>query len=179
MTDPSAFNPPDKPGGPSVEKVPDGDNRKRLVCPDCGYIAYQNPKIIAGALCLFGDQVLLCRRDIEPRRGFWTFPAGYLELNESTAEGTVREAREEANVEIEIDGLIGIFELPHISQLYVIHRAIMTSPDYSVGEETAEVALFHWDDIPWDELAFSSVKWALERYKADAPPGVGHSGPVF
>ncbi len=163
--------------GPSVETVPEGDNRKRLVCLDCGYIAYQNPKIVAGALCLYGDRVLLCRRAIEPRKGFWTFPAGYLELNESTAEGAIREAREEANAEIVIEGLIGIFELPHISQLYVIHRATLATPEYSVGEETAEVALFHWDDIPWDELAFSSVKWALEQHRAGAPPGVGHSGP--
>ncbi len=172
-------NPADALAGPSVEKVPEGDNRKRLVCPDCGYIAYQNPKIIAGAVCLYNDQILLCRRDIEPRKGFWTFPAGYLELNESTSEGAVREAREEANVEIEVNGLIGIFELPHISQLYVIHRAAMITPDFSAGEETSEVALFHWNEIPWDELAFSSVKWALEQHKAGAPPTVEHCGPGY
>lgn len=165
--------------GPTVESVPEGDNRKRLVCPDCGYIAYQNPKIVAGALCLYEDRFLLCRRAIEPRKGFWTFPAGYLELNESTAEGAVREAREEANADIVIEGLIGIFELPHISQLYVIHRATLAKPEYSIGEETAEVVLFHWDDIPWDELAFTSVKWALEQHRAGSPPDVGYSEPGF
>jgi len=170
---------PDNMAGPSVETVPDGDNRKRLVCPDCGYIAYQNPKIVAGALCFHEGQVLLCRRDIEPRKGFWTFPAGYLEMNESTTEGAIREAREEANAEIVIQGLVGIFELPHISQLYVIHHATLATPEFSVGEETAEVALFHWNDIPWDELAFSSVRWALEHHRAGAAPGVGHSAPGF
>jgi len=170
---------PESMPGPSVKAVPEGDNRKRLVCPDCGYIAYQNPKIVAGALCLYEDRFLLCRRAIEPRKGFWTFPAGYLELNESTAEGAVREAREEANAEIVIEGLIGIFELPHISQLYVIHRARLAKPEYSVGDESTEVALFHWDDIPWDDLAFSSVTWALEQHRDGAAPGVGYSGPGF
>jgi len=165
--------------GPSVEEIPEGDNRKRLVCPDCGFIAYQNPKIVSGALCVHEDRYLLCRRDIEPRKGFWTFPAGYLELNESTAEGAVREAREEANAIIEIESLIGIYELPHISQLYVIHLARLTDPNVSAGDETLEVGLFHWDDIPWDDLAFSSVKWALERHRAGAAPDVGYSEPGF
>lgn len=163
--------------GPSVEQVPDGDNRKRLVCPDCGYIAYQNPKIVAGAICVHEDRFLLCRRAIEPRKGFWTFPAGYLELNESTSEGAIREAREEANAIIEVEALIGIYELPHISQLYVIHLARLTDPNVSAGDETLEVGLFRWEEIPWDDLAFSSVKWALERHRNDVPPGVGFSEP--
>jgi len=158
-----------------VERIPDGDTLTRLVCPDCGYIAYQNPKIVAGAVCFFQDRVLLCKRGINPCKGLWTFPAGYLELNESTAEGAIREAREEANANIKIISLIGIYELPHISQLYVIHCAELLNKNVFAGEETLDVDLFLWNEIPWHELAFSSVKWALMRYKDKKPPGVGHS----
>ncbi len=165
--------------GPSVEEIPHGDNRARLVCPDCGYVEYSNPKVVTGALCFWQDQVLLCRRAINPRKGFWTFPGGYLELNETTADGAMREAREEANVQIHIDGLIGVYELPHISHIYVIHHARLASPDYSPGAESEDVQLFHWDDIPWDELAFSSVKWALDRHRAAAPADIHTAAPGF
>lgn len=158
--------------GPVVETVPDGDNRSRLVCPDCGYIEYDNPKVIVGAVCIWGDQVLLCRRAIEPRVGFWTIPAGFMELNETTGQGAVREVWEEAGARVEVTGLIGIYEIPHISQVYVIHGARMTEAGYSAGEESQEVALFDWERIPWDELAFPSVAWALERFRQGAAPGV-------
>jgi ADP-ribose pyrophosphatase YjhB (NUDIX family) len=158
--------------GPVVETVPDGDNRSRLVCPDCGYIEYDNPKIIVGAVCVWRDQVLLCRRAIEPRVGFWTIPAGFMELNETTGQGAAREVWEEARARVEVTGLIGIYEIPHISQVYVIHEARMTEARYSVGEESQEVDLFAWERIPWDELAFPSVAWALERFRRGAAPGV-------
>ncbi len=169
-----------------VETVPEGDTHLRKVCPDCGYIKYDNPKIVTGAVCLWGgggqdeavdedeDRVLLCRRAIPPRIGFWTIPAGYLEQGESTAEGAVRETMEEAGAVVTIEGLIGVYEIPHISQIYVIHRARMSRPEYAPGEESLDAALFAWAGIPWDALAFPSVTWALERYgesrSGTAPP---------
>ena len=165
--------------GPSIEAVPDGDTKTRLVCPDCGYIAYQNPKIVVGAVCVWEDTFLLCRRAIPPRKGLWTMPAGFLELNESTAEGAKREALEEANARIEIEGLIGIYEIPHVSMLYVIHRARLLSPEVSAGVESEAVAFFRWDEIPWDALAFSSVAWAHKQFRAAATPSLAIAPPGF
>lgn len=155
--------------GPRLREIPAGDDRERLTCPDCGYIAYENPKVIAGAVCTWEDQgedrVLLCRRAIEPRRGFWTIPAGFLELGETMAEGAVREVWEEARAEVAIDGLLGVFEIPHISQIYVVFRARMTSPAHAAGPESEATQLVAWEDIPWDDLAFPSIRWSLERYR--------------
>jgi len=158
--------------GPSVEAIPVGDNRVRLVCPDCGYVEYKNPKIIVGAVCVWQDRFLLCRRAINPRQGFWTMPAGFMELGETTADGARREVREEAGADVEVIGLIGIYEIPRISQVYVIHHARMISPAFAAGSESAEVRLFGWDQIPWDELAFPSVTWALKQCHAGARPSV-------
>jgi len=158
--------------GPSVARVPEGDTRTRLVCPDCGYVAYENPKVIVGAVCVWRDRVLLCRRAIEPRRGFWTVPAGYLEVNETTAQGAEREVWEEARARVRMGGLIGIYEIPGISQIYVIYRARLVAPEVSAGPESEDVRLFTWDDIPWDDLAFSGVSWALKRYRDGKGPGV-------
>ena len=158
--------------GPSVKTVPPGDDRERLGCPDCGYIAYDNPKIIPGAVCIWQQKFLICRRAIPPRKGFWTIPAGFLELGETTAEGARREAWEEAQAEIEIDGLIGFYEIPRISQVYVVHRARMTSADFAPGPESEEVVLAGWEDIPWDDLAFPSITWALEHYRDGGGPDI-------
>ena len=163
--------------GPSVKTVPPGDDRERLVCPDCGYIAYDNPKIITGAVCIWQQKFLICRRAIPPRKGFWTIPAGFLELGETTAEGARREAWEEAQAEIEIDGLIGFYEIPRISQVYVVHRARMTSADFAPGPESEEVVLAGWEDIPWDDLAFPSVTWALEHYRNSGGPDIFQAPP--
>lgn len=152
--------------GPSVKVVPDGDDRPRLTCPDCGYIAYENPKIVVGAVCTWQDRILLCKRAIAPRRGYWTVPAGYLELNETFAEGAAREAWEEAETRIRITGVLGVYEIPRISQVYVIHRAEMVNPTFGPGPESAEVKLVDWDDIPWDDLAFPSVAWALNHFRS-------------
>jgi ADP-ribose pyrophosphatase YjhB (NUDIX family) len=149
--------------GPSVTIVPDGDNRERLVCPDCGCINYENPKIVVGSVVRIGDRILLCRRAIEPRYGFWTLPAGYLELNESTAEGAMREAWEEAQARIAIDGLLAIYDIPRISQVQLIYRARLLDPEVAPGPESLEVGLFGWEEIPWEELAFPSVRWALTQ----------------
>jgi len=158
--------------GPSITTVPPGDDRERLVCPDCGYVAYDNPKIVVGAVCVWQDRFLICRRAIEPRKGLWTIPAGFLELGETTAEGARREVWEEARAEVEIDGLIGFYEIPRISQVYVLHKARMTGPGHAAGPESAEVRLVPWDDIPWADIAFPSIEWALERYRDGLGPGI-------
>jgi ADP-ribose pyrophosphatase YjhB (NUDIX family) len=157
-------NPPSA-RGPTFLTVPEGDNRERMVCPDCGFINYENPKIVVGAVCLWQDQFLLCRRAINPRRGFWTLPAGYLELNEATAMGAVREAWEEAQAKIVIDGVLAVYDIPRISQVQIIYRAHLDAPAFAAGAESLEVKLFAWDEIPWDELAFPSVRWALDHYR--------------
>jgi ADP-ribose pyrophosphatase YjhB (NUDIX family) len=159
-------------GGPRVRAVPEGDNRERLICPDCGYIAYDNPKIVAGAVVSVGARILLCLRAIEPRKGFWTLPAGFMELNESPEGAARREAWEEARARIAIDALLAIYSIPRISQVQMIYRATLAEPGFSAGPESEDVQLFSWDKIPWDELAFPSVRWALNEYHAR----LGHSG---
>jgi ADP-ribose pyrophosphatase YjhB (NUDIX family) len=149
--------------GPSVRGIPEGDNRERMICSDCGYILYDNPKIVVGSVPRWGDRILMCRRAIHPRRGFWTLPAGYLELNESTSAGAEREAWEEAQAKIQIEGLLAIYDIPRISQVQLIYRALLLDDAVAAGPESLEVALFRWDEIPWDDLAFPSVRWALHQ----------------
>jgi ADP-ribose pyrophosphatase YjhB (NUDIX family) len=149
--------------GPSVRGVPEGDNRERMICAECGFILYDNPKIVVGSVARWSDRVLLCRRAINPRRGFWTLPAGYLELNESTSAGAEREAWEEARARIQIDGLLAIYDIPRISQVQLIYRARLAEETIAAGPESLEVGLFHWDEIPWDDIAFPSVRWALHH----------------
>jgi ADP-ribose pyrophosphatase YjhB (NUDIX family) len=157
--------------GPSVLTIPEGDNRERMVCPDCGFINYENPKVVVGAVCLWQDRFLLCRRAINPRRGYWTLPAGYLELHESTVAGAIREAWEEAQARITIDGLLAVYDIPRISQVQLIYRAHLAAPEFAAGPESLEVKLFAWEEIPWDELAFPSVRWALDHYRDCATTG--------
>lgn len=142
--------------------VPDGDDRERLVCGECGYVVYDNPKIIVGAVCTWEDTYLLCRRAIEPRVGFWTMPVGYMELGETSEEGALREVREEALANAVIDGLLGVFSFPAIHQVHMIYRARMVSAAHAPGPESQEVGLFAWDAIPWDELAYPNVRRSLE-----------------
>jgi ADP-ribose pyrophosphatase YjhB (NUDIX family) len=149
--------------GPSVRGIPEGDNRERMICADCGYILYDNPKIVVGSVARWGERILMCRRAINPRRGFWTLPAGYLELNESTSAGAQREAFEEAQARIEIEGLLAIYDIPRISQVQLIYRARLIDEAVAPGVESLEVALFLWDEIPWDDIAFPSVRWALHH----------------
>jgi ADP-ribose pyrophosphatase YjhB (NUDIX family) len=150
-----------------VPQIPDGDNRERMVCADCGHVAYENPKIIVGSVVVSDGQVLLCRRAIEPRKGFWTLPAGYMELGETLQEGAAREAFEEAGASIDIEGILGVFSISRIGQVQVIFRARFaepTKPTFAAGPESLEVGLFRWSDIPWDQLAFPSVHWALTAW---------------
>jgi ADP-ribose pyrophosphatase YjhB (NUDIX family) len=154
-----------KAGGPTLLMVPEGDNRPRHVCPDCGFVDYRNPLIVVGAVCAWRDRILLCRRAINPRRGYWTIPAGYLELNESAPDGARREALEEAGVRIAIDHLLAVYSVPHISQVQLIYAASLGSPELAPGPESLEAALFDWLEIPWSLLAFPSVRWALDHYR--------------
>jgi ADP-ribose pyrophosphatase YjhB (NUDIX family) len=142
-------------------RVPGGDSRERQVCDHCGFVDYVNPRIVVGAVCTWEERILLCRRSIEPRRGFWTLPAGFLEEGETVEEGVAREAREEAGADLELDGLLGLYSVPKVSQVQLFYRARLRSPEVFVGEETLEVRLALWDEIPWDELAFPTVRWAL------------------
>jgi len=152
--------------GPVIEQIPAGDTRPRLVCGDCGFVNYVNPRVVVGAVCLWQDRILLCRRAIEPRKGFWTLPAGYLELNEGTEDAARREAYEEARATIDLTALLAVYALKHISQVQLIYLARLTAPAVEAGPESAEAALIAWDDIPWRELAFPSVRWALDHYRA-------------
>lgn len=155
-------------------ETPDGDDRPRQVCGTCGFINYINPKIVVGSVVTFDDKILFCRRAIEPRRGFWTLPAGFLEENESVEEGAMREAREEACATIEIDGLLAVYSIPRISQVQLMFRARLVDPAVAPGPESLDVALLGWDEIPWGELAFPSVKWALDHFRETLG---GASGP--
>jgi len=145
-----------------VRRVPDGHDRERLVCPDCSYVAYENPKIVVGSVIHDGDSVLLCQRAIDPRRGFWTIPAGYMELGETVAKGAEREAWEEARAKITIEGVLAVFSNESPSEVQVIFRAKWAAPGFGPGPESLEVRKFAWEEIPWDEIAFPSVRWALE-----------------
>ena len=150
--------------GPSVRRIPAGDDRERLVCPDCGFISYENPKVVVGSVALWDDRILMCRRAIPPRVGYWTLPAGYLETGETTEEGAVREAWEEARAQIEIDTLLAVYNIPRISQVQLIYRSKLRSRNIEPGPESREVGLFRWDEIPWTDIAFPSVHWALGHY---------------
>ena len=144
-------------------EVPDGDDKERRVCQRCDFIDYQNPKIVAGSVVLKDDKILLCKRAIEPRKGYWTLPAGFMELGESVEEAAQREAHEEALAKIEIDRVLAVYSVPLIGQVQVMFRAKLIG-DFGVGPESAEVKLVEWKDIPWSELAFPTVVWALTHY---------------
>ncbi|KPP81104.1 MAG: FAD pyrophosphatase [Oceanicaulis sp. HLUCCA04] len=147
--------------------VPEGDNRTRNVCSTCGFIDYVNPKIVAGAVVFNTDgEVLMCRRAIEPRAGFWTLPAGFMEQGESVEEAAKRETREEACAEIEIEDLIGVYSVPRISQVQIFFRARLAKPGISAGPESLEVRFFALDNLPEAEFAFPSVRWAIDDYLA-------------
>lgn len=146
------------------QKIPHGDTHSRQVCDSCGWIHYENPKIVVGSVVTFEDKILLCKRAIEPRHGFWTLPAGYLEQNETTEDGARREAYEEACADISIKNLLAVYNIPHISQVQIMYRAVLTSKKIAPGIESLEVGLFDWTDIPWEDLAFPSVHWALKHF---------------
>lgn len=164
-------------------RIPEGDSRARQVCRDCGHVDYQNPKIVAGAVVAHEGRVLLCRRAIEPRHGYWTLPSGYMELGETVAEGAAREVREEAEAEIVMEGLLAVYSIARIGQVQLIYRARFAdpaAPRYGAGAESLEVGLFGWEEIPWERIAFPTVKWALEAWRAnpDGPLGAPAGNPA-
>ena len=164
-----------------IRTVPDGDTRERDTCARCGYVAYENPKVVVGSVVVSAGRVLLCRRAIEPRRGAWTLPAGYLELGETLAEGAAREAEEEAGARILLDGVLARYDISRIGQAQVIFRARFDGPErFAAGIESLDVRLFAWDEIPWGELAFPSVHWALNAWRAvgDGPLGAPAGNPA-
>ena len=154
-------------GAPVTSRVPPGDDRPRHVCDSCGTIFYSNPKIVAGCIPQWGEQVLLCRRAIEPRSGLWTLPAGFMENGESTAQAAARETLEEANARVEMGQLFAYLNIPAINQVYVIFLARLLDIDYSAGAESLEVRLFDEHQIPWEEIAFPSIERALRLYYQD------------
>jgi len=166
-----------------ISGIPDGEDRHRLICEACGFINYVNPKIVVGSVVRFEERYLLCKRAIEPRKGYWTLPAGFLEEGERLEEGARREAYEEACIRPRIGNLLAVYSVPHISQVHVFFRAEMENADCTPGIESEAVALYEWDDVPWDEVAFPSVIWALEQARQvenlevfptfTAPPDLG------
>ena len=159
--------------GESVtQRIPEGDNRIRYVCDRCETIHYQNPNIVAGCIPVYGDQILLCKRAIEPRYGMWTLPAGYMENEETVEQGAIRETLEEARAELLNLSFYTMLSIPHISQVYIIFRAELTGEDaFSPGEESTETALFSEQEIPWNELAFPVIERSLRYYFADRKRG--------
>lgn len=151
--------------------IPQGEDRERHVCSQCGTIHYQNPKVIAGFLPVWGQQVLLCKRAIEPRLGFWTLPAGFMELGETLEDAARREAFEEANAQVGLGDLYTVFSLPHLSQVYAFFRGDLLNLDFSAGSESLEVGLFHESEIPWKELAFETVRQSLSFFFEDRKSG--------
>lgn len=158
-------------GQPVSLKTPVADNRPRFICEHCATVHYQNPKIVAGCLVEYNDRVLLCRRAIQPRYGFWTLPAGFMELGETTIQAALRETWEEALAQVEIDGLFAVFNLTHVDQVYMMFRSRLVDGEFGAGDETLEVDLFEQSDIPWDELAFTTIRHTLRLYYEDRARG--------
>lgn len=158
-------------GAPVIQTIPPGDNLPRHVCRQCESIHYHNPKIVAGCIPEWEGQILLCRRAIEPRRGLWTFPAGFMEIGESTEQAAIRETKEEAQADVEITALHAVLSLPHIGQVYLVFRGRMRSPTFEAGAESLDVRLCSLSAIPWEQIAFPVVREALRRYVSDVTGG--------
>lgn len=152
-------------------KIPAGDTLPRFVCTACQTIHYQNPKIVAGCIAEWENSIILCRRAIEPRYGYWTFPAGFMETGESVEAAAARELLEEAQAVVDAPSLYAVFSLPHISQVYLVFRGQLRAPEFGPGSESLEVRLCQADKIPWDALAFRVVHEILSRYVADQASG--------
>ena len=152
-------------------KIPPGDTLPRHVCDACGTIHYQNPKMIVGCIAEWEDRILLCRRAIEPRHGLWTVPAGFMENGETTAQGAARETLEEANARVEIGPLYAMYNIPYINQVYILFRARLLDLDFSAGTESLEVRLFDEAEVPWEQLAFATVRNTLTHYYGDRKAG--------
>ena len=158
-------------GGPLAHRVPPGDNLPRYVCDACATIHYQNPRMVVGCLPEWRGQVLLCRRAIEPRHGYWTLPAGFMENDETVAQAAMRETMEEANARVELGDMYSVLSVPHVSQVHVFYRAALLDLDFGPGIESLEVKLFDEADIPWNDIAFRTVSNTLRHYYEDRRTG--------
>ena len=155
-----------------VYRLPDdGDTKQRAICTACATVHYENPLNVVGTVPIWGDKVLLCKRNIEPRWGKWTLPAGFMELNETVAEGAARETVEESGAEFELEGLFSLVNVARVGQVHLFYRARLLSDRFNPGFETIEARLFTEDEIPWDEIAFRTVKETLAHYFADRRAG--------
>jgi ADP-ribose pyrophosphatase len=152
--------------------IPPGDNRERFVCGSCGTVHYQNPRNVVGTVPVWDDKVLLCRRAIEPRYGYWTLPAGFMEMGETTAEAASRETLEEAGARVEVQSLFSLLNVPHVHQVHLFYMARLLDLDIEAGEESLEVKLFEEHEIPWDEIAFPTVGQTLRSFSPTVPPAV-------
>lgn len=156
---------------PLEHRIPEGDSLLRHVCSQCGEVHYQNPRVITGTIPIWRDKVLMCKRAIEPRHGYWTLPAGFLELGETAAEGAARETMEEARARVEIRQLFSFINVTYIGQIYTLYLADLLDLNYGPGEESLEVELLGEDEIPWSDLAFPTVKLALQDYFSERASG--------
>jgi ADP-ribose pyrophosphatase YjhB (NUDIX family) len=165
---------------PVVVRVPPDDCLPRHICEQCGTIHYRNPRIIVGALPVWRDKVLLCRRAIEPRHGLWTLPSGFMENAETTAQGAIRETLEEACARIELGDLYTLISVPQVNQVHIVYRARLLDLDFAPGAESLEVELFGEDEIPWAQIAFRTIEVTLRHYFADRSAGqfVIHTGEI-
>jgi len=164
-----------------IYEIPGDDNRHRYICKSCDIIHYVNPKIVAGCLPVWKDQILLCKRAIEPRLGYWTLPAGFMELGETSLEAGIRETLEEANARVQVEELFAVFNLPHVDQVYMMFRSRLLDLNFSAGVESLEVQLYEEEDIPWNELAFTTIRETLKLYIDDRSKGKFqlHTGDVI
>jgi ADP-ribose pyrophosphatase YjhB (NUDIX family) len=153
------------------QRIPDGDTRSRWCCPSCGTIHYENPKLVVGTVSTWDGKVLLCRRAIEPRRGYWTLPAGFLEIGETTSDGAFRETLEEAGAAVDMKTLFSAYDVLHVAQIHLFYLASMRSAEFEAGIESLEVRLFDESEIPWSELAFRTVAMTLEAFFSDRTRG--------
>ncbi len=158
-------------GSEVTSRVPEGDSLPRAVCDACGTIHYENPRVVVGCIPVAGNQILLCRRAIEPRYGYWTVPAGFLENGETMQEGAARETREEAMAEVQIGELCAIMDVLRARQVHVFFRATLIGDRFGAGHESLECRLFDLDEIPWEDIAFPSVRYALETWLEDLRSG--------
>ncbi len=158
-------------GAPVIYRTPADDNRDRAVCTACGTVHYENPLNVVGTLPVLGKRVLLCRRNIEPRRGLWTLPAGFMELGETAEQGATRETVEEAGAHIELEGLFSMLNVVRVGQVHLFYRARMLDDHLDPGPETIEARLFAEAEVPWDEIAFRTTKRTLEHFFEDRAAG--------
>ncbi|WP_372528802.1 NUDIX hydrolase [Piscinibacter sp.] len=158
-------------GAEAPYTIPPADNRERAVCKVCGTVHYENPVNVVGTLPVWNDKVLLCRRNIEPRFGLWTLPAGFMELGETTAEGAIRETVEEAGARVDLLGLYTVLNVVRVGQVHLFYRATLRDTDFAPGPETIEAQLFREEEVPWDLLAFRTVRETLQRFFDDRRRG--------